>query len=76
LANFNAISATVGLLLIAATAIRLQRNFTGLRREIGKLNTNAANLRHIVEGLQRSNARFASRVPMAQSREYRPGNRS
>jgi cell division protein FtsL len=71
LANFDAISAMGALLLIAAAALRLQRNFTGLRREISNLNTNTANLRQIVEGLQRSNARLASRVPITRPCEQR-----
>jgi hypothetical protein len=52
LANFDSVLAAAALLLITLAAMRLRDHFIGLRREIDRLQANAADLRQIVELLQ------------------------
>ncbi|CAN5532430.1 hypothetical protein BH10PSE14_BH10PSE14_19910 [soil metagenome] len=72
MSTFDAILATIALLLMAAIAMRLRVNFIGLRREIGKLDAHAADLRQIVMALQISNSRLSMIFPVVQSGDRGP----
>ena len=72
MAHLAAMSAMIALLLIAVVTMFLRSTLVGLKRELGTLNTNTANLHRTVAALQTSNSHFAKVLSGAQPGEYVP----